>query len=494
MSFWKKLGAACADIATARRSIPGMFTTYRTIRVAVVGGRNCGKTVFLTSLANHLRNHRSTVFPLKGGLSVHWDQRAITGDKLYDLPLFNYNAARWNLTQGKWPPKTVDTTILALRLLLNDTVHGGQEQVQLEVLDLPGERIADFAMMGKSYKEWCKWRDETLSGPNGTSPNYQHYLNAIENIGANNEAMLIDAYRDFMAYEYGHFAPDITPSTVKLGLGGERRDGVSPDEFREAIGKVPMGFTDVDGKVCEFVPLPVSCFDKTSPFYPLAKKFGHSYDRYVKRVVRPMEKWLGKAQKLIYLVDVLTLLRSGANAWDAEKQNAEAAIGALCPHAGNVFGRMWRWTKGVFWRTQINSVYVVATKSDLVVGDVNRNNMKELARRLVDNTLPFLAQEIKRDTVTCAAVCSTEEVEGEDEGEVGLRGMLEMAEGASPELASWIPPPVPTDLPISPDDWKAKIEAGVFDYHKAFPAFGTAESCPPTHLGLNVLVNEMLSK
>jgi len=120
--------------------------------------------------------------------------------------------------------------------------------------------------------------------------------------------------------------------------------------------------------------------------------------------------------------------------------------------------------------------------------------MRRLAGELVANTLPFLAPEIKTKSLSCAAVCSTEEVEGGEKGEVGLRGMVEMSPNSQPERVSWIPPGVPADLPTSPDVWKAKIAAGDFDYHGAFPAFSTAPSFSPPHLGLDVLVNEMLAK
>ena len=181
MSFLKKVTSACADLVTARRTIWDTFDSCRTIREAVIGGRDCGKTVFLSALANHLRHHRRSEFSLGGGtLQVHWNKGAITGDKLHGLPLFDYKAARWRLSHGQWPEKTVDTSILVLRLLLEDTVNKSREQVQLEVLDLPGERVADFAMMGRSYGEWCRWRDESLTGADGTSPHYRHYLDKVK--------------------------------------------------------------------------------------------------------------------------------------------------------------------------------------------------------------------------------------------------------------------------------------------------------------------------
>ena len=73
MSFLKKVTSACTDLVTARRTIWDTFDSCRTVRVAVIGGRDCGKTVFLSALANHLRHHWRSEFSLGGGtLQVHW--------------------------------------------------------------------------------------------------------------------------------------------------------------------------------------------------------------------------------------------------------------------------------------------------------------------------------------------------------------------------------------------------------------------------------------
>lgn len=492
MSFLGRFGSACLDVATARRSLWNVVSGARTIRVAVIGGRKSGKTVFLTALANHLRDHRRNEFPVNG-LALHWNPMAVTGARIHDLPMFDYNGARGSLAKGLWPKKTTDTTILAMELLVEDIARRCRERVRLEVLDLPGERIADFAMMGRSYREWCECREQMLAGPNGTSPAYQNYLNAVVRMGAGDETALKELYKDFLANEYAHYAPDVTPSTLRLDIDGTSRDG-NADEFRAAIGKAPVGFTDERGNVCEFIPLPMSCFDKASSFRPLVKKYGDSYDRYARRVVRPMERWLRGAQKLFYLVDVLTLLQAGANAWDAEKQNVNAAVGVLCPHADNVFARMWRWTKGIFWKTQINTVCVVATKADLVATNSDRTRLKGLVDELVGNTMPFLSQGVKTMTLSSAAVCSTEEVEGEGTGERGLRGMIKDNGEGKPELRCWIPSPVPSNTPASAKEWEERFMVGDFNYQFAFPAFGTAESCPPPHLGLNVLAGEIFAK
>lgn len=483
-------------MATGRRSLFDVIKSRRTVRVAVVGGKKCGKTVFLAALENHLRNHRRGDFQI-GGRTVYWDSNAITGTQHQGFPVFDYVGASAALKKGVWPEKTANTSILAMRLLIEDASRKGREEVDLEVLDIPGERISDCPMMGRAYREWCQWRELAFAGPNGISPAYREYLKRIEDLGPGDEGALFDAYRDFIAYEYEHFTADVTPSTVLLELdgtkhGGKRKADGSLD-FRERISSLPLGFRDDDGAVIEFMPLPVACFEKASPFRSLAKKYDCAYEKYANRVVRPMEKWLRGAQKMVYLVDMLTILQAGADAWNAEKKYANAAICALCPRGEGMLSRVWRYVQNVFWQTQINAVYVVATKSDLVASNSDRTNLRNLVDELVRGTLPFLAGGIKTGTFSCAAISSTEEVKGAH-GEQGLRGRLRVAGSEPPEyaLASWLPSPVPKNAPESSPEWRRMIDAGEFNYQFAVPPEGTGEVHPPPHFGLNVIVNELL--
>ena len=486
MSFWNE----AKNLVSGRRPVGDIVASairgYRTIRVAVMGSKASGKTVFLTALANHLRDHRPSEFPL-GGRIVTWDKYAISGDRLHGLPLFNYEEARGFLSKGEWPRKTTEPSILALRLLVEDR-DGKQETVQLEVVDVPGERIADFAMKGRSYKEWCRWMQKESA-----NSDYLAYVAEVDKAGPDNLEALFGAYRDLLSREYGDYAPCITPSTVKLGLNGEKRAG-DPAAFRAAIDTVPIGFIDEDGASWEFVPLPEKCFLKDSQWRGLVGRFEEAYDRYARKVVRPVVEWMDGAEKLIYLVDVLTLLQCGAKACDYERQYGEAAISALCPRRGNVLDRMGRWASGLLWKTRVNSVHVVATKADCVCSQVNRDNLVILADTLLGRALKCLDRKsVKSSILPCAAVCSTKE---RTDGRPGLQGKLFDPDWQCerPTVKSWLPSSVPSVFPGSTDEWDAMIEKGEFNYQFAFPWFDESQICPPKHINLNVLAEAMLER
>lgn len=486
MSFWSFTKDVFAGQRPVGEIIGAAARGYRTIRVAVMGSKASGKTVFIASLASHLQDQRPAEFPL-GGRIVTWDKGAISGDTLHGIPLFRYEEARGSLSRGEWPHKTTSSSILALRLLVEDR-KGNQENVQLEVVDIPGERIADFAMKGRSYREWCRWMQKESA-----SPTYRAYVEAVEKAGPNDPEALFNAYRDFIAHEYEWCAPCITPSTVKLGVDGKKRGGRTPSAFREAIAAVPMGFADDKGKVWEFVPLPESCL-AMDRWRGLARQFERGYDRYVKTVVRPVVDWMAGAEKLFYLVDMLSLLQLGAKACDSERQYGEAAIGALCPRRGNLFSRMGRWAAGLLWKTRINAVYVVATKADCVWSQENRDNLVLLADALLGRALRCLDRKlVKTDILPCAAVCSTKE---RPDGQPGLQGKIEDPErpGEPPSPKKWKPSDVPSALPRSSEEWEEMIANGEFNYQFAFPWFDAAQICPPRHLNLDLVAEAMLAK
>ena len=62
------------------------------------------------------------------------------------------------------------------------------------------------------------------------------------------------------------------------------------------------------------------------------------------------------------------------------------------------------------------------------------------------------------------------------------------------QILKWKPSDVPSVLPSTSEEWKAKIDGGEFNYPFAFPWFDEARICPPKQLNLDVLAEAMLSK
>lgn len=464
-----------------------MVKGYRTVCVAIIGGKKSGKTVLLTALANHLRKHDPKELDL-GGWTVAYDASASVALDMHKVHPFDYQGTRDALTRGNWPSKTTEPSMSAMRLKLKK--DGKEENVLLELMDLPGERVADFPMINQSYKEWCCWMERAMAGTGRISDSYRKYLDRVRSLGFGDENALKDAYRDFLGEEYEAHSVLITPSTVKLELNGTQHGGYERGAFRSSISNTPIG---LGGN--EFIPLPGECFDEGSPWQPLAMKYSKTYDYYKKVILDSAAKWLAGATKLFYLVDMLSLLESmlsvdekgcvtvDPTAGEHEKAFADATIAVLCPRKPDgALGRLGDWFKKFMWRSGVNSLYVVATKSDLILRD-QRDNLRVLTSKFMGDALDILDANVKTAVVSCAAVRSTED--GSVDGRPALRGRkLERAEIRE---CTWIPSDVPDHIPTA-EELKNLLPS----YPMCFPYFDPNRFCAPKQLGLDAIVKAML--
>src|SRR5262249_16297571 len=117
-------------------------------RVGVIGLYASGKTVFLTSLLNHLKDHDADRFRLGNG-------GAPPLRKFQELPTdpgwerFAYQSCRDAIVHaGSWPGKTKDRFQFVCSFERTDW-H--LSRAKLKFYDLPGERVADAVMAGKDY-------------------------------------------------------------------------------------------------------------------------------------------------------------------------------------------------------------------------------------------------------------------------------------------------------------------------------------------------------
>ena len=141
----------------------GLFrqlTTER--RVGVVGLFAAGKTALMTSAINHLADHDADRFRLGNG------QEPVTLRKFREVAptsgweRFPYPAHRDALVnRGKWPHKTRDRSEFACQFERSDWAFS---DCLVRLIDLPGERFADSAMLGRGYAEWSDhWHAATAA-------------------------------------------------------------------------------------------------------------------------------------------------------------------------------------------------------------------------------------------------------------------------------------------------------------------------------------------
>lgn len=460
------------------KSLGDWFRGNESVRIALAGSRYSGKSVFLTSLASQLLNHDEKNCPLNG-----WkvcddcirDGRGAMVDGAF--PDFKYEEARQMFAEnGEWPSKTVDCSVWRRKLKLSKEEKGKRQikKVYIEVMDLPGERVADLSMTGSSYREWCKWVENSFGGVDGYTKNFGKYFEAIKLCEDYNE--IVAAYKRFIADELAMFALSITPSIVKLDRTGRSMPRCrTADEYLEAMKDRPLGVS-LD---FQFAPVPQSWFEDRGR-RGITAKFKKGYDKYKDEVVNPIAGWLKSVNQVYYFVDILGLLSRGPDVYNGELSFATAVLNQfgrddsgnrLVRSISNVFSR--------FVKTTADGVYVVAPKIDRVLPGKDRSNVENLAKRMLSKVLDSL--NVKSGVYTCAAVDTTYPT---DDGV--LQGRVRNKEGQIVECKYRVAH-IPDDWPES-GDWKICNR-----WPETFPLFSKIRNRAPRQNGLNVLIKKMFS-
>jgi predicted YcjX-like family ATPase len=140
------------------------------LRLGVTGLSRAGKTIFITSLIDHLRKAAKLEFrDLKNPLPVfrvHAEGRLTRGELepqpddavprfAYEDHLAALEGKEGNLEARHWPQST--RQISELRLRLDFSRKSGQSQsLILDIIDYPGEWILDLPLLNKTYGQWSR--------------------------------------------------------------------------------------------------------------------------------------------------------------------------------------------------------------------------------------------------------------------------------------------------------------------------------------------------
>ena len=430
----------------------------RTIRIVVLGSANCGKTVFLTALASHLRHHNPESFRLNGW-EAFWDESSEKRDARFAAFPFAEYLKGFQKPIPEFPEKTTaEMSLLRLPLVLKKgkTEHA----VTLELADLPGERVTDLVMARKNYREWCAWMESVFVSERA-SESYRRYLAKAGT--AATEAELFAAYKEHLVSELDHFSPWITPSIVKLMNG-------SAKGFRTEIAERLLG---VDAS-SQFVPLPMVAFQPESPLNRFVKAFECGYAKYRRQIVTPIADWLSEADELVYLVDVLGILKKGVAAYNAESAFGTDVIGMFRRRrSSSLFGSVVDFLYDLF-TTQIEHAFLAATKADIACGEEGHENMCNLANQLFGKSMRNLG--VGFETRACAAVRAVS-----DSSRARLCG-------DSVDEAEYSQVVVPERWPSGGKDW----DVGKYWFEDVFPRFGGRCDAVLPQLGLDDLVGAIL--
>ena len=353
-----------------------------TVRLAVTGLANAGKTIFITQLISHLEHFKRSRFDLGAG-------RSITGAKRYTilrpgLKAFPYEEARAHLLgrDPHWPPATRNVAGIGIELtLVDETAWFKRRNYSIEIFDFPGELLADLNLPDQSFGEWSIATLRGLADP--ASPAYPAaapYLALLRDLRADTDpAQLVRAYHDTLEEAVRCGARTVSPAGwIYTRLGG--------------TFSAPMDFAPLPGGVAP----------------DLRRKFRKTYDEYA-RSLEPLTTVFRECSNHIVLVDVLEILRDGQPRY-IERKTALQAIVEFYKGSHGLLSRMTR--DAASWiglpvtpgRVPLARAVIAATKADAVLED-DRGRLAGLLQEMLESD--FRALDCKLDFRACAAYDAT---------------------------------------------------------------------------------------
>jgi predicted YcjX-like family ATPase len=381
----------------------------KTHHIGVIGVSNSGKTVLLTSLIDHLKQHdpeHPNHFPLSlkslgGKVSIRYggdlEEDLLDIDHLaaedvededtgqmfehseigLDLALFPFGGNRDMMTRdGQWPDKTVSLSRFGCRIDLRreETVNAYSKR-KVWLYDIPGERLADIEMVRCSSYE--KWSDTILSnfGKNGAVQTRALTLVGQTKPKGLTEEQAIRGYKKLLVECYRECMETISPSVFRLDVKG---DELNPEHDEEQI--LSERFSGL-GSATQFMPLSKESRQNNPE---LAVLFATRFRQYRDKVARPLMKVLNACDSLILLVDVANILQGGPAAYKDNRQ----LIGGVLHFLNDRNTPTKRLIRGATWGKNLKNVAFVVPKTDLFAkSDIQSGRPRELLKAFVRTPL-----------------------------------------------------------------------------------------------------------
>ena len=443
-------------------------------RIGVVGMYRAGKTVFMTSLINHLIRHDPMRFPLgKGDVSLGNFKRlpARNGWKEFD-----YERYRSVLhTRRTWPDKSLAGQQYNCSFSRSDWPN---TTINLSLVDLAGERLADMCMAQNGYDEWSDLVFGLMSNGLEYQSHVGGYLSLFEESAPAPPGPddILRQYRLALARCCLAYLPVITPSSLLLDAGGNY---VSQRTAGEIADNRVVGLD----KERQFAPLPKH-FRREHP--DLARQFAQRYGQYRQQVVMPLARWLSDCHQLVVLMDLGGLLAGGLGAYHGAQLLIEELLDWVDPGRG-LWGQMASlllkpMSGGRFSLPGVTRLAFVAAKADKVHAS-DRHKLLALLRDMVSARISGLQEDLKLkvEYFVCASVKSTA-----SRPDGSLEGVPAFAKGGEAKLSVF----KPSSLPHT---WPGNWPAGEYNFPDVLPLMPARRDLAPSHIGLNRVAEFLLA-
>jgi uncharacterized protein len=370
-----------------------------TLRVAVTGLSQSGKTAFITSLIHNLIGAvgRPGRLPF---LRAAAEQRIIAARVLTPdgrtrsrFPL-EENVAALAADPPHWPPSTTD--LRQVRLVLRFSPGGllgrespigslarGSAELRIGIVDYPGEWLLDLPLLRQSYAEWSRAMLD-LAQRGVRAPLARDWLDLLTRYPA-------DSAGD---PQTAHQAHDLYRDFLVACREREQLSFLQPGRFLNR-GQI------TDSSVLWFCPVPLPVGAQPRPG-SLAAMMEARFEIYKRVIVQPFFEQLARdVDRQIVLVDVLQALNAGEEAFRDQRVALDTILAAFR------FGR--RNLLRLLFGARIDRVIFAATKADHVPA-LQRDHLEALMANLVEApTLRAKAAHSRIAATSLASIRCTED-------------------------------------------------------------------------------------
>jgi predicted YcjX-like family ATPase len=399
---------------TLKRSESRIHLLRNTKKTAVLGIARSGRTTFLTAMIDRVLRHDGREETV---LRYVRAKRHI--ERISPLPgdarAFPIEKARDALAAGVWPAKTVVDSQFAYRTYVTTDNAASRllEQYAEErtMMDIVGERVADFSMAGKSYEEWA----DALNAEIGERQEYitycTDYLQLMQQAasGGLDETTVLYIYKKVLARYTRNSLPLVTPSAFLVHPKLKYPTPFDqPAEEMAAEALIQRGICGLD-EANQFAPLMAEA-RAANP--ELTQRFKARYNMYRDEIAQPLALGFTACENLLILVDVGDILVQGPAAYRSTRFALRRALEYIDPGStkGKALGdfAINILTGGRYPAQRVNSIGVVATKTDCV-HRLDRANLETLLRQMTADLFEKALRErwLKVKYFHCAAIQAT---------------------------------------------------------------------------------------
>ncbi len=374
-------------------------STQRSVRLAVTGLSQAGKSTFITALLHQLSHaHNSNNLPFFKIINAGYFLGAkINFDTSQSLPYFPYHDALQLLREQQWPPGTDKISSIEVEIHYRPQGFYGHLSehavLHLEIIDYPGEWLLDLPLLQQNYADWCRVITRLCrTKPRlSLSEKWRSYLQQQPLNETADEKVLQQLHLLYSDFLLQCKQPEYSLSLIQPGRF------VLPGDLK-------------DDPLLHFCP----CIDPpkdTKHFSPhsLYKVLEKRYEAYKDKVIKQFyQQHFSHFDRQVVLVDVLKTLNHGMESY----QDMQEALQTIMRNFQ--YGKS-SWLRRLF-QPKIDKLLFAATKADHASADQRRNLRLFLRNIISESENQIRCEQVETDILQLAAIACSKSVVAEVNG------------------------------------------------------------------------------